>query len=103
MYLINTLNFGKAILFANLFHKKTPINVMWRITNRCNSRCEYCNIPLRKQKEPTTEQILDLIDQMKQAGTQRIGNIQSLKIISDPSLAEDSLTITDSPPSFKQE
>jgi histone acetyltransferase (RNA polymerase elongator complex component) len=30
-------------------------------------------------------------------------NIKSLKIISDPSLAEDSLTITDSPPSFKQE
>ena len=30
-------------------------------------------------------------------------NIKSLKIISDPSLAEDSLIITDSPPSFKQE
>jgi hypothetical protein len=30
-------------------------------------------------------------------------NIKSLKIFSDPSLAENSLTITDFPPSFKQE
>lgn len=73
MYLINTLNFAKAVLLANFFNRKTPVNVMWRITNRCNSKCKYCNIPLRKQKEPTTEQILNLIDQMKQAGTQRIG------------------------------
>jgi len=73
MRLMNKLHIAKSVLLVNLFNKKTPINVMWRINNRCNSRCTYCNIPHRKQKEPTTSQILNLIDQMKKAGTQRIG------------------------------
>ncbi|MFW9877257.1 MAG: radical SAM protein [Candidatus Thorarchaeota archaeon] len=73
MKLLNLVNFGKAILFAHLFNKKTPINIMWRITNKCNSKCSYCVIWKKKQKELSTKQILSLIDQMAKCGTQRIG------------------------------
>jgi len=73
MYLKNKINFAKAILSANLFNKRTPLNVTWWITDLCNARCSYCRVPQRKQIEPTTEQVLDLIEQMKLAGTQRIG------------------------------
>lgn len=52
---------------------KVPMNIMWRITNRCNSKCSYCNIWKRKQKELTTKQILSLIDEMDELGTARIG------------------------------
>ena len=73
MHLINEYRILMAVIKANLFNIKTPINVMWRITNKCDSRCKYCNIPLRKQRELSTRQILNLISQMQEAGTQRIG------------------------------
>ena len=73
MHLKNKLRSGMAILGANLFNRKVPINVMWRITNKCTGRCNYCRIPLRKQKELSTQQIIRVIQQMVRAGTQRIG------------------------------
>jgi MoaA/NifB/PqqE/SkfB family radical SAM enzyme len=45
---------------------------MISLTNRCQSKCKYCNIPLRKQKELSTKEILSLLDQLKKLGTQRI-------------------------------
>jgi MoaA/NifB/PqqE/SkfB family radical SAM enzyme len=73
MYIYSTIKVAKAVILANFFNIKTPINVMWRINNQCNSKCNYCDIHRRKCKEPSTKQILSLIDQMKKAGTQRIG------------------------------
>jgi MoaA/NifB/PqqE/SkfB family radical SAM enzyme len=73
MKLENALSVFKSIAFANLLNEKVPANVMWRITNRCNSQCEYCGISTRKQKELSTAQIMSLIDQMAAAGAQRIG------------------------------
>jgi len=69
----NVLKIGKGIVLAHLFNKKTPINIMWRITNKCNSKCSYCGIWKKKQKELTTGQIFSLIDEMVKCGTQRIG------------------------------
>ena len=68
----NIYNIGKAALLANLFNKRTPINVMISVTNKCPSRCKYCNIPLRKQKEMKTEDFFSLFDQLAKLGTQRI-------------------------------
>ena len=73
MKLLNTINTAKSVLLAHLLNKKTPINIMWRITNKCNSRCSYCGIWKKKQKELTTKQIFSLINEMKKCGTQRIG------------------------------
>lgn len=73
MRIKNLWGFVKAVMLAHLFGKRTPVNVMWRITNRCNSKCKYCKIRGRKQKELLTPEILRLIDEIHAAGTQRIG------------------------------
>lgn len=52
---------------------RKPLNVMLSVTNRCNSRCRYCKIPTRPSYELTTEQLLRLIDQMAECGTERLG------------------------------
>lgn len=72
MKLKNLINTGKAVLLANLFGKSTPINVKFKITSRCNSNCTYC-LTEKNRKELTTDEVLDLIDQMAKEGTQRIG------------------------------
>ncbi|MFH1511435.1 MAG: radical SAM protein [Candidatus Woesearchaeota archaeon] len=64
---------GKAVLAYNLFGIFTPANIMWRITNNCNSKCKYCLIWRKKQKDLSTAQVFSLIDQMHDAGTCRIG------------------------------
>lgn len=73
MFIKNVFEIGKAVLLAHILDKKTPVNVMWRLTNKCNLKCHYCKIWKKKRKELTTEQILSLIDQMAQCRTQRIG------------------------------
>ena len=60
-----------------LRHKATgwraPLNVMLSVTNRCNARCSYCNIPQRKQTELTTQEIIDLVDLLAERGCLRVG------------------------------
>jgi len=73
MRLGKVLNLGKTVCLARISRSKVPINIMWRITNKCNLKCSYCSIWKKKQKELSTKQILGLIDQMKGCGTQRIG------------------------------
>lgn len=72
MKLNNLINIGFATLKSNLFGIDTPTNVMISVTNRCNSRCKYCDIPYRKQKEFTTKEITNLLDSVTKLGCQRI-------------------------------
>lgn len=55
------------------FGVRTPLNVGLRITNRCNSKCSYCFVRDRPQREMTTEEIKRVIDGMRSMGTQRVG------------------------------
>jgi len=73
MRIRKALDMAGTVVHARLFNRKKPINIMWRLTNKCNSKCSYCHIYSRKQKELTTEKVLKIIDQMKELGTQRIG------------------------------
>lgn len=57
---------GIGVLFAHLLNKRIPLNVMLSVTNHCPSRCSYCNIPDRNQKELTTKQIFYLIDELSE-------------------------------------
>jgi len=63
---------GVYTLGSHLFGIRKPINVMISVTNRCNSRCSYCNIFNRNQRELTESEIINLLDILKKEGTQRI-------------------------------
>ncbi|MFC1667006.1 radical SAM/SPASM domain-containing protein [Candidatus Omnitrophota bacterium] len=64
---------GLGAVRACVLGQRIPLNVVLSVTNRCNSNCSYCNIPNRKQRELTTREIFDLIDQATKMGTQRLG------------------------------
>jgi len=72
MRLRNNLAMGSGALNANLFGVKRPLSVMLSVTNLCNSKCVYCDIPSRKQREMTPEEIIKLIDEMSEAGVQKL-------------------------------
>lgn len=59
--------------FLGLFGRYRPVNVMISVTDRCPSRCTYCRIPLNNRPELSTGQWKDLLRQMADAGTRRIG------------------------------
>ncbi|HON57420.1 MAG TPA: radical SAM protein, partial [bacterium] len=72
MKLKNLLKMGWHTLTANISGHTCPLNVMISLTNRCNSRCQYCNIFNRKQRELTTTEMLALLKDLKRLGAQRI-------------------------------
>jgi MoaA/NifB/PqqE/SkfB family radical SAM enzyme len=69
----NVLKIGWGSLLARAFNRKTPLNIMLSLTNRCNSDCSYCNINNRKQRELSTSEVFDLIGEAAALGTQRLG------------------------------
>jgi MoaA/NifB/PqqE/SkfB family radical SAM enzyme len=68
----NYIDMGYGALKTNVLGRKTPLSVMFSVTNRCTSKCLYCDIPLRHQKELTTGEALRLIDEMTEAGVQKL-------------------------------
>ena len=72
MKLIGQTKMGMAALLGQLGIRK-PVNVMISVTDRCPSRCSYCQIPERDRPDLDTAQWKDLLRQMRKAGTQRIG------------------------------
>lgn len=73
MDLKNYLNAGISVLKNRLINKKTPLSVILSVTSKCNFNCKYCHVAKQKKKDMSTKQILSLIDQMVDAGTQRLG------------------------------
>ncbi|MFH0838869.1 MAG: radical SAM protein [Candidatus Omnitrophota bacterium] len=63
---------GLGALRANVFSESAPLSVMLSVTDRCNSKCWYCDIPLRRQKEMATGDVLHLIDEMSAAGVRKL-------------------------------
>lgn len=68
---INKIRSIKAVLDYCLFNKNTPLAAVLLITDRCNSRCKYCEIWKRNKKEMSTRQIFSLIDELANMGTQK--------------------------------
>ncbi len=64
---------GMAVMKAHLTGARFPLNVMLSVTDRCPSRCNYCQIPARRKKELTLEEITGLIDQVCLMGCRRLG------------------------------
>lgn len=73
MKLSTAFAMGAAALKANALGGVRPLNVMLAVTNRCDQRCRYCQIPSRQQAEMTTAQLVKLLEEMKAAGTVRLG------------------------------
>lgn len=51
--------------------QKTPFQVTFSLTNRCNFRCEYCHIPLQHREEMTTEEWIRCFREFREAGMGR--------------------------------
>lgn len=69
----NVLLSADAVFKNRLFNKKTPVSVIFSITNRCNFNCKYCQVPKQRNPDLPTKKVLSLIDQLASAGTQRLG------------------------------
>ena len=52
-------------------HRKSPFQMSLSLTNRCNFRCTYCDIPLQHSDEMGTEDWFAAIDQLQAAGMGR--------------------------------
>jgi MoaA/NifB/PqqE/SkfB family radical SAM enzyme len=51
--------------------RKSPFQMTLSLTNRCNFRCSYCEIPLQHRDEMGTEEWLAAIDDLQAAGMGR--------------------------------
>lgn len=64
---INKLDFDmvRRVFSAKYFNKQFPLWVDMRVTNKCNLRCIYCDIPNIKMKELSTEQWKHVVDKVR--------------------------------------
>src|SRR4051795_4909664 len=51
--------------------RKSPFQVTFSLTNRCNFRCTYCHIPLEEQTEMTADDWHRAIDEFADVGMGR--------------------------------
>ncbi len=59
-------------LLARLRSQQVPFSVMWELTHRCNLRCVMCyNVPTGR-RELSTDECLDVLAQLAEAGTLRL-------------------------------
>ncbi len=72
MKLSNKFKAATQLAKVKLLGRRIPVAIRWQLTNRCPSRCLYCNLWEQPSPELSTEQIFDIIDQLKKAGTVRI-------------------------------
>lgn len=64
---------GKDFIRYKLFGNETPLSVSISVTNRCNLRCSYCDIYERDTAEMGTDEILEILDDIKDMGCYRVG------------------------------
>lgn len=64
---------GLGSLEYKVLKRKRPLNVMLSLTNRCTSHCLYCSIPRREKVEMTFLDLCRILDELKKAGTERLG------------------------------
>jgi radical SAM protein with 4Fe4S-binding SPASM domain len=76
--------------YARWAKRARPASAVWEITNACNMHCKYCGLDSGKpvEGELGTEEALDLVDNIHQAGT------VSLMILGgEPTVREDLMEI----------
>ncbi|MBK7859928.1 MAG: radical SAM protein [Archangiaceae bacterium] len=63
--------------------KKSPFQMTLSLTNRCNFKCEYCDIPLQKRDEMSVEEWCGAIDELRAGGMGRVSLIGGEPLIFD--------------------
>lgn len=69
---IRIFNVFKGLAYAKITHERIPVKVALQITTRCSMRCSYCYVNLKtyqKLKDPTTEEVFQIIDELYEQGT----------------------------------
>lgn len=61
-----------ALAKVRFLGKKVPLAVRWQLTNRCPSRCLYCNLWQMPSEELSTKQVFSILDELVLMGTRRI-------------------------------
>jgi len=77
-------------LYARVRNEKLPLAVTLSLTNRCNFRCAYCNVPGLPHGEMDTEEWCKAIDELAAAGM-----IRASVMGGEPLLREDAGRIID--------
>jgi MoaA/NifB/PqqE/SkfB family radical SAM enzyme len=68
MNFIEKLSLGNLWLKTILFNKSVPIFVSWAITERCNLRCQYCQVWNTNLPELSTADIMRTLDILSKKG-----------------------------------
>lgn len=59
-----------SLFRARFLGLRKPLFISWRITNRCNLKCKYCDYwKYTAEKELNTQDILNIINRLSKAGT----------------------------------
>lgn len=74
MRLLKKGSFFMSLLKHRLSGQYVPLSVIFTITNRCNSKCNYCYAEYYKRKEDnlSTQDILGVVNQLAEMGNKRI-------------------------------
>jgi MoaA/NifB/PqqE/SkfB family radical SAM enzyme len=72
MSLLSTASKLGRFAWARALQRKHPLMVTLSITDRCNFRCEYCNLPGMDRDEMSTAEWLSAIDELAAAGMMRV-------------------------------
>jgi len=72
--ILNYSKFFLSLIKARLFLGTKPLIVSISVTGRCNLSCSYCygSYSIRKEKDFTTNELLDLIEELYKRGTKII-------------------------------
>lgn len=66
-----------------LLRKRVPVMAIVMLTNRCNGKCVYCDIPHRPKDELSTDRVLAMLDEMAEAGVCRLGLLGGEPLLRD--------------------
>ena len=72
MNLISEISTGAKIFQTHVFGTRRPLAISLSVTDRCNQRCEYCDIPLRNMRDLSTPQLVGIINELGEMGCERI-------------------------------
>lgn len=70
----SVLSLGRFAV-ARAIGQRIPFQMTLSVTNRCNFRCDYCNIPLQQRDEMTTTEWFRAIDELMDGGMSRVSLI----------------------------